>query len=94
MRLEPKSLSPFLKETSTQRSAIPLKTGRYDKFDPDDKVDHNEWTGLTTTFVFPFENIRFYLEAQRLTTKRSPVGGATLSDSTSAQVNAMIRFAF
>lgn len=68
--------------------------GRYDKFDPDDKVDHNEVTGLTTTFVFPFENIRFYLESQQLTTQMPPVGGVSTPDVKSTQFNAMVRFAF
>lgn len=68
--------------------------GRYDKFDPDDKVDHNEVTGLTTTLAFPFDNIRFYLEAQQLTTKQPAVGNVTPPDVKSTQVNAMLRFAF
>ena len=68
--------------------------GRYDKFDPDDKVDHNEWTGLTTTFVFPFENIRFYLEAQQLTIKQPAFATVTQPDLKTTQANAMIRFAF
>ena len=68
--------------------------GRYDKFDPDEKVDHNEVTGLTTTFVFPFENIRFYLEAQQLTFKQPAFGTVTPPDLKTTQANAMIRFAF
>jgi hypothetical protein len=71
-----------------------LKTGCYNKFDPDYKVDHNEWTGLTTIFVFPFENIRFYLEAQQLTIKQPAFGTVTPPDLKTTQANAMIRFAF
>ena len=44
--------------------------------------------------MFPFENIRFYLEANQLTLKQPAFGTVTPPDLKTTQANALIRFDF